>query len=71
MKKHDPESLYLGQEFKKRSFPQEAKTVEIKFQETPLFKIQVKAEKEKHQLKFKKQKKGEKNDEDSLPNKTL
>ncbi len=44
MKSKDPESLYLGQGFKKRSFPDTRKEVEIKFRETPLFKARLQEE---------------------------
>jgi len=49
MKHEEPETLYLGQQFKKRNFPTTRKPVEMKFNETPLFKAQVKAEGEAHQ----------------------
>ncbi len=50
MKSKDPESLYLGQGFKKRSFPDTRKEVEIKFRETPLFKARHQEEEEVNQL---------------------
>lgn len=50
MKKKPLETLYLGQDFKKRSFPQEPRQVEILFKETPLFKATEKAEKNDKQL---------------------
>lgn len=50
MKKKEDETLYLGQDFKKRFFPQDAKQVDINFKETPLFKAQTKAEEKQTQL---------------------
>ena len=47
--KQKNETLYLGQEFKKRNFPKTKKAVDMKFKETPLFKAQAKAEIEAHQ----------------------
>lgn len=49
-KKQEPESLYLSKDFQKRFFPQEAKHVDMRFEETPLFKAQAKAKAEGKQL---------------------
>jgi len=48
--KQENETLYLGQEFKKRNFPKTRKPVDMKFKETPLFKAQAKAEEKETQL---------------------
>jgi hypothetical protein len=50
LKKKEPESLYLGQEFKKRNFPTTAKEIDMKWKEAPLFEAQAKAEAKGKQL---------------------
>ncbi len=56
------ENVYLGQDFKKRIFPKEAKRVEMHFEETPLFKAQVKGEEAQQLNLFEK---GEKSHEEN------